>query len=283
MLLILVSFLLVALALFMALGILPAMVQQLSVIEAGNGQPSGGMGEVVINGIPIHPQAVALALVGFAALVALLAVWSTLRERRRLGQQEAARSDLAGRVEHLEGEAKELAHELSTMQADRQGMIAAHQRELDELRRALKHAEDRAHEVALQRETTGRETLHLLSRLQEKGRFLDFLMQDIGGFSDQQVGSASRFVHDGCRAVVREYLELAPVYEQSEGSAVTIAQAEGAGDVRFIGRSATTFPVTGRLIHRGWRVTKSQLPKVSVTPSDAAAAAILAPAQVELS
>jgi hypothetical protein len=53
--------------------------------------------------------------------------------------------------------------------------------------------------------------------------------------------------------------------------------------VRFIGKSATSFPVTGRLVHRGWRVTKAQLPKVAVAPLDATTAAILAPAQVELS
>jgi hypothetical protein len=263
MLLSIVSFLLVVLAWATALGFVPFL---------------DDAGEVVV-----RQQDALWAIAGVASLLALLAVWHVAKGRRMVVAQEAARREVAGRVEHLETEAKELSDELGALRADRQGMLAAHAREVEELRRALKLAEERAEEGALQRETSGRETLHLLSRLQEKGRFLDFLMQDIGSFSDQQVGAASRFVHDGCRAVVREYLELAPVYEQNEGSSVTVAASAGGHDVRFIGKSATTFPVTGRLVHRGWRVTKAQLPQVTTTPLDAAAAAILAPAQVELS
>lgn len=247
---------------------------------------------VPVGALPLQDEAggpvlgekeVFLTIAALATLLMVVAVMNFLRTRRLAAAQAKVSLDLAGRMEHLEGEAKELADELGALRADRQGMLAAHQRELEELRRALKVAEERAAESALQRETSGRETLHLLSRLQEKGRFLDFLMQEIGSFSDQQVGAASRFVHDGCRSVVREYLELAPVYEQNEGASVTIAESAGAHDVRFIGKSATSFPVTGRLVHRGWRVTKAQLPKVAATPVDAATAAILAPAQVELS
>src|SRR4051794_27027006 len=37
----------------------------------------------------------------------------------------------------------------------------------------------------------GSEALLLLSMLQEKGRFVDFLMEDIGGFANEQVGAAA--------------------------------------------------------------------------------------------
>src|SRR5689334_9191312 len=57
-------------------------------------------------------------------------------------------------------------------------------------------------------------SLFLLSILQREGRFLDFLQQDVAGFSDEQVGAASRVVHEGCRKVVKQYLDIEPVLKQ---------------------------------------------------------------------
>jgi hypothetical protein len=96
------------------------------------------------------------------------------------------------------------------------------------------------------------------------------------------------FVHSGCRAVVREYLDLAPVQSGVEGGLVTI-QAPDA-QVQFIGKSSASFPVTGRLVHRGWRVTNARLPQFAAPPvagevgvQVAPTHDLLAPAQVELS
>ncbi len=56
------------------------------------------------------------------------------------------------------------------------------------------------------------EALVLLSLLQEKGRFVDYLMEDITSFGDAQVAAASRVVHQGCAAVIREFLDVTPVH-----------------------------------------------------------------------
>ena len=42
--------------------------------------------------------------------------------------------------------------------------------------------------------------------LQEQGRLVDFLMDDIKGYSDAQVGAAARVLHEGCRAVLLEHI-----------------------------------------------------------------------------
>ena len=59
--------------------------------------------------------------------------------------------------------------------------------------------------------------LVLLSQLQDKGRFVDFLMEDITAYNDAQVAAASRVVHQGCSAVIKEYLAISPVHEGKEG------------------------------------------------------------------
>ena len=43
--------------------------------------------------------------------------------------------------------------------------------------------------------------LMLLSALQREGRFVDFIRQDVAGFSDEDIGAAARVVHGGCRKI----------------------------------------------------------------------------------
>src|SRR5206468_89714 len=43
------------------------------------------------------------------------------------------------------------------------------------------------------------EVVALFALLQEKGRFVDFLMDDVTAYDDAQVGAAARVVHQGCR------------------------------------------------------------------------------------
>ena len=64
--------------------------------------------------------------------------------------------------------------------------------------------------------------VQFLSLLQEKGRFLDFIMDDVSKFQDQQVGAAARVVHSGCSQVMKEFFEILPVRSESEGSEVTL-------------------------------------------------------------
>ena len=46
------------------------------------------------------------------------------------------------------------------------------------------------------------EVVNFLAILQERGRFVDFLMDDITAYSDAQVGAAGRVLHEGCKAVL---------------------------------------------------------------------------------
>jgi len=125
------------------------------------------------------------------------------------------------------------------------------------------------------------EVVSFLALLQEKGRLVDFLMEDITAFGDSQVSAAARVVHQGCRAVLDEHLKVRPVREEAEGTKVTVEPGYTADAYRFAGKISGEPPFTGRLVHRGWRVEQVRLPRIVARKGDRLPT--LAPAEVELS
>src|SRR5438876_1692147 len=59
--------------------------------------------------------------------------------------------------------------------------------------------------------------LRILGLLQREGRLLDFLLEDIKAYSDEQVGAAVRDIHRQCQAALNEHLALEPVLPKEEG------------------------------------------------------------------
>jgi hypothetical protein len=111
--------------------------------------------------------------------------------------------------------------------------------------------------------TEPQSALQLLALLQQYGRLIDFLQEDITGFSDQEVGAAARLVHQGCRQTLEEYLAVRPVRDEPEGSRVTLRAGFDASMVRLTGNVVGEAPFTGTLIHRGWQATQVRLPQVA--------------------
>ena len=120
--------------------------------------------------------------------------------------------------------------------------------------------------------------LQLLGLLQREARFVDFVEEDIATSSDAEIGAAGRVVHEGCRKVLREHFQIAPVRSETEGSRITLPAGFDAAAVRLTGNVVGQAPFTGTLGHRGWRVTGSELPQLA-TGHDAA---VIAQAEVEL-
>jgi hypothetical protein len=71
--------------------------------------------------------------------------------------------------------------------------------------------EPMAKPAALLQETGPAAALQLLGLLQRDGRFIDFIQEDVAGFSDADIGAAARVVPEGCRTVMREHFTLKPV------------------------------------------------------------------------
>ncbi len=120
--------------------------------------------------------------------------------------------------------------------------------------------------------------LQLLAMFQREGRFVDFLEEDVSAYSDGDIGAAARKVHEGCRKALREHIELEPVHTQEEGESVTVEAGFDPSEIRLTGNVSGEAPFKGELAHRGWKVVRCELPKLSNDHD----VHILAPAEVEL-
>ena len=148
----------------------------------------------------------------------------------------------------------------------------------------VKASKKREAEPAKQPETKSSDgALQLLGILQRDARMLDFFMEDIAPYTDDQVGGAVRNVHAQCQETLKKYFKLAPVIDGVEG---TFAKPESAGAlareaaaVKFIGNLPPQGkPSGGMLRHKGWRVDSHQLPAANPKQN----LSILAPAELEV-
>ncbi len=124
------------------------------------------------------------------------------------------------------------------------------------------------------------EIVAFVGLLQEKGRLVDFLMDDVTPCDDAQVGAAARVVHQGCQSVLREHFQIAPVSDAEEGTKVTVPTGAEAEDYRLIGKLSGGAPFTGILTHKGWKAVSVKLPRI--LPSAAGRLPAMAPAEVEI-
>jgi hypothetical protein len=122
------------------------------------------------------------------------------------------------------------------------------------------------------------EVVAFFALLQEKGRFVDFLMEDITSYDDTQVGAAARVIHQGCRQVLQEHFNVSAISESEEGSQVTVPAGYAGDQFRIVGKLSGDPPFTGTLIHKGWKTEFVRLPRIAKTERLPA----IAPAEVEL-
>lgn len=120
--------------------------------------------------------------------------------------------------------------------------------------------------------------LQLLSLLQQEARFVDFLNEDLKGFSDAEIGAVARVVHEGGKKTLQQYVKLQAIRSEEEESRITLPAGFNAAEVRVTGNVVGQPPFTGTLVHRGWRVTDINLPKLA----EGHDAKIIVPAEVEL-
>jgi hypothetical protein len=128
------------------------------------------------------------------------------------------------------------------------------------------------------RELPSQSALQLLGLLQREGRFVDFLQEDISGYTDTQIGAAARVVHDQCRKALLSHVTLEPIRSENEGQQITLSRGFSASEIRLTGQVSGEPPFTGALTHAGWRAAKIELPKLS----EGHDVRVIAPAEVEL-
>jgi hypothetical protein len=120
--------------------------------------------------------------------------------------------------------------------------------------------------------------LQVLSILQRDARLIDFLMEDITAYSDDQVGAAVRSLHEQSRASLSRYLKLSPVIDAVEGTPTKV-ESRDPNTVKLLGNvPADGKAGQGILRHKGWRVDRVDLPKL--TPNQNMS--VIAPAEIEI-
>lgn len=119
--------------------------------------------------------------------------------------------------------------------------------------------------------------LRLLAALQADGRLVDFLLEDIEGFTDDQIGAAVRGIHGPARKALRECITLEPVIAAREEDEVTVGADLDRSAVRLVGNVHGEPPFHGMLKHPGWRATAVTLPARRGQDER-----VIAPAEVEI-
>lgn len=133
--------------------------------------------------------------------------------------------------------------------------------------------------TALFRPATAGPDLRVLAVLQRDGRLIDFLQEEIDGYSDTQIGAAVRDIHKGCRKALHDYLTIEPVLNAPEEASVTVPADFDPAAIRLIGNVNGAPPFRGILKHHGWRARSTQLPALPASRDDTT---VLSPAEVEI-
>ncbi len=119
--------------------------------------------------------------------------------------------------------------------------------------------------------------LRLLATLQEEGRLVDFLEEDVAPYSDEQIGAAVRGIHERSQRALRSCVKLEPVLRGAEGETTTVPPGFDPAAVRLVGNVSGTPPFTGVIRHPGWRVTGVTIPSRTGVDDH-----VIAPAEVEI-
>jgi len=121
------------------------------------------------------------------------------------------------------------------------------------------------------------QVVRFLGQLQEKGRLVDFAMDDITPYSNEEIGAAARVVHQGCKEVLAETFDIHALHPGSEGEDLTLAADFDARAYRLVGKVPEHPPFTGRVLHRGWKTARVNLPQLTDEARE-----VIAPAEVEI-
>ncbi len=122
--------------------------------------------------------------------------------------------------------------------------------------------------------------LQILQILQRDSRLIDFLMEDISGYSDDQIGAAVRSIHADCKTSLNRHLTLVPMMDGVEGTYQKLdpSKIPDPNRIKLIGNVPANGKTSGgTLRHRGWMAVSVQLPVLGKQDPKA-----LAPAEIEI-
>jgi hypothetical protein len=123
------------------------------------------------------------------------------------------------------------------------------------------------------------EAITLLATLQREARLVDLVLEPLGEYTDEQIGAAARNVLRDSAEVLRRLFALEPVLAHEEQTAVEVPPGYDPARLRLTGKVDGSGPFRGKLAHRGWQATTTQLPTWTGSKE---AALVIAPAEIEI-
>jgi Domain of unknown function (DUF2760) len=120
--------------------------------------------------------------------------------------------------------------------------------------------------------------LRMLALLQAEARLVDFLMENIAGLPDAQIGQAVREVHKKAQAALKQHAVIEQVLPGNEGDNATVPKGFDPSAVRVVGNVTGEPPFSGQINHPGWRVKELKL----ASPPEGADEFVLQPAEVQI-
>ncbi|WP_119343512.1 DUF2760 domain-containing protein [Facilibium subflavum] len=119
----------------------------------------------------------------------------------------------------------------------------------------------------------------LLTILQKKGRFIDFVYQNIDHFSDAEIASAVRVVHQGCQKAIKAHCNISSIRPEAENTQVILEKNDfDRFSVHLTGNIQNQSTITGVLLHKGWQIDQLQLPTITTNANPN----IIQPAEIEV-
>ena len=120
--------------------------------------------------------------------------------------------------------------------------------------------------------------LHLLTIFQREGRLLDFFSEEIGQYTDEQIGAAARAVHEGCRKALEKHVTPMALIDTEEGERYTVEPGFDPAKIKLTGNVTGEPPFNGIVRHRGWQADRIRIPKLAGDWD----ARIITPAEIEI-
>ncbi|MCO4784111.1 MAG: DUF2760 domain-containing protein [Candidatus Cloacimonetes bacterium] len=101
----------------------------------------------------------------------------------------------------------------------------------------------------------------LLSLLQKEARLIDFVQEDLSDVGDSQMGSVSKLIHKDLQKVFSQFVKIEAVADVEEGGTIHLAEGYSNKEFKLTGNVDAKAPFDGTLRHKGWLVSKMNLPK----------------------
>ncbi|MGF1571604.1 MAG: DUF2760 domain-containing protein [Sumerlaeia bacterium] len=120
--------------------------------------------------------------------------------------------------------------------------------------------------------------VQLLALLQKEGRLVDFLMENLEGFTDAEIGGAVRPIHGATKKLFQDRIKLVRIQDENEGTTISVPAGYDASRICITGNVSNEPPFSGIVRHKGWAVLELNLPTVPA----GADPLVVAPAEVDV-